>query len=414
MEEKLKEYYYDPKFGFLSNDKFYRRLKEDGVKVTRAQVNQFINRQLTAQITKPVRKQKVFNTIVSGGPGLNYQLDIIVYDRYEFNHYKYIMCVIDVYSRYASARAMTNRTMATIIQNIKSIFDEMGPPENLNCDNEFNTKEFNELMKEYKVRMWYSQPNEENKNSIVERFNRTISSMIQKWRQGTGSYDWAKVLPKLIENYNNSWHRTIKATPAQVWNNKIANSQKVIRLKHVFEDDELVRIKIPKGTFDKGDRLTYSKDLYRVSDVTGNKIWLEDEEGNVLERWYKPNELIHVEQVDEPRLSKDEEVHVKQKKTKKLNKDLKKEGIATHNIVEGTRQRVIIPPESKKPTAKKKKSQQTNVFNVLSIHDRKMLPAGDFSLVEWEGYPNKKDWTWERTSQIKHTPAFKDWNVNNG
>ncbi len=39
----------------------------------------------------------------------NYQMDIIVYNRYEYHKYKYILVVIDIYSRFAQARAMTNR-----------------------------------------------------------------------------------------------------------------------------------------------------------------------------------------------------------------------------------------------------------------------------------------------------------------
>ena len=44
------------------------------------------------------------------------------------------MC-IDVYSRYLQARAMTNRRMETIIDNINDIFKTMGKPANLNADN---------------------------------------------------------------------------------------------------------------------------------------------------------------------------------------------------------------------------------------------------------------------------------------
>jgi hypothetical protein len=33
----------------------------------------------------------------------------MVYDRYEYHNYKYIFVIVDIYSRYADARAMTNR-----------------------------------------------------------------------------------------------------------------------------------------------------------------------------------------------------------------------------------------------------------------------------------------------------------------
>lgn len=74
-------------------------------------VKDFIRKQYTAQLNKPQMKPKEFSTIVSRGPRNNYQMDILVYDRYEFHKYKYILVVIDVYSRYAMAEAMTSRKL---------------------------------------------------------------------------------------------------------------------------------------------------------------------------------------------------------------------------------------------------------------------------------------------------------------
>ena len=55
-------------------------------------------------------------------------MDIMIYDRYEFRKYKYILVIIDIHSRYVKARAMTNRENQTIIKNIDEILNEMGKP----------------------------------------------------------------------------------------------------------------------------------------------------------------------------------------------------------------------------------------------------------------------------------------------
>jgi hypothetical protein len=103
------------------------------------------------------------------------------------------LVVIDVYSRYVAARALTNRRIASIIEMVKECFEELGgPPQNMNCDNEFNNGEFNKFMSDEGIRMWYSEPDEINKNAIVERFNRTLALLIQRWRVGSGSHDWLK------------------------------------------------------------------------------------------------------------------------------------------------------------------------------------------------------------------------------
>ena len=75
---------------------------------------------------------------------------------------------------------MTNCNIEMIMNAVRSCFLEMGVPQNINCDNEFNTKQFNQLMKEENIRVWYSIPDEINKNSIVKRFNRTLALLIQR------------------------------------------------------------------------------------------------------------------------------------------------------------------------------------------------------------------------------------------
>ncbi|XP_044012081.1 uncharacterized protein LOC122855011 [Aphidius gifuensis] len=53
-------------------------------------------------------------------------------------------------------------------------------------------------------------------SSIVERFNRTIKNKLYFEFSLQGTYKWVKILPKLIEQYNNTKHRTIKMAPAKV------------------------------------------------------------------------------------------------------------------------------------------------------------------------------------------------------
>ena len=55
------------------------------------------------------------------------QMDILVYDRYELHKYKYILVVIDVYSRYVGAKSMTNRSLDTVMFNFDKIIDELEP-----------------------------------------------------------------------------------------------------------------------------------------------------------------------------------------------------------------------------------------------------------------------------------------------
>ncbi len=297
MSGNISSYFYNPKTGFISADKLYKKLLLDGHNVKLKDVKKYLEKQYTNQINKPIKKPKEFNTIYANQNRFNYQMDIMVYDRYTFNNYKYILMVIDVHSRYLSARAMTNRTMPNIIKYTKQIFEEMGAPKNLNLDNEFNKSEFNKLMTQLNIYTHYSDPGEINKNAIVERANRTIAGLIQKWRVATNRYDWNKVLPDIVYNYNHTKHSTIKATPADVWQRKDINKQKIIKKPAIFKVGDKVRLKIKKQVFDKGDVITHSKEVYIIDRIVGNKYQLKDSNQSIIKLKYKDYELSKVEDI---------------------------------------------------------------------------------------------------------------------
>lgn len=339
----IKKAYYNEETGFLSADKLYKKLKKSNPEITKKEVDKFVNNQYAAQITKRITKQKSFNSIVAYYPKQNYQLDILVYDRYEYHKYKYILCVIDVYSRYACCRAMTNRTNLTILDNIKSIFHEMGKPENINCDNEFNKESLNKYFKDNDIITYFSQVNEPYKNAIIERFNGTLAALIQRWRQATNRYDWYNVLNQLVKNYNNTEHRTIKATPQDIFFDNELSGQIFKKVINNFKIGDLVRKKLERSFMSKGDALKYSQDIYEVRKIDGNKLYLKNAENNHdVERFYKPYQLQKISKSEFNEAMKyddDKRIHKSLVKERKINRELKKEGVEKENVTRELRPR---------------------------------------------------------------------------
>ena len=149
----------------------------DILNISRNDIKEFYNKQNITKLMKPIRKPKYFNSYRANYPSHIYQLDIINYSRYKINNYQYILCLIDVYSRLLIARAMTNREMTTIIKNFEDMIDEIGPPYKLQCDNEFNKKDFIEVLQKYDIQTRFSDPYEQFKNPIVERVNGTLQTL---------------------------------------------------------------------------------------------------------------------------------------------------------------------------------------------------------------------------------------------
>ena len=151
------------------------------------------------------------------------------------------------------------------MKNLKDIFskDFKGNPKNINCDNEFNKKEFIDYFTKQGAHLYFSQPDQPFKNSIIERVWRTLAMLLQRMRIETKNFDWAKSLPDAVENYNNTYHRTLHATPEQVFEEKKLNpvERKVVETK--LKKGDRVRIKIEKKAFQKGDIETFSRDIYQ-------------------------------------------------------------------------------------------------------------------------------------------------------
>ena len=334
--DQLKKLYYDPKIGLVDAYKLYLKARDKNINITYKQVQEFLNQQHVHQISKQNYRPKFFSSIVADKIRDEYQIDIMIYDRYEFHNYKYILCVIDIYSRYCCARAMSNRETTTILLNIKDIFKIMGKPKLLSGDNEFNTKIINNYLSDNNISANYSDPNEIQKNSIVERFNKTLAGYIKKLREGLKIYDWPKYLQSLMDNYNNSYHRTIKNTPFNVFFEKGKNNQNIIIVPRKFNINDKVRIKFKKKAFDKGDILYYSKEAYNIDDITRDnynrlKYHLNNDKIYRAKDIAKVSDIIlfHPEDVD----NNEEKEFVENKRTIDLNKQLKKVGINEANIV---------------------------------------------------------------------------------
>ena len=71
----------------------------------------------------------------------------------------------------------------------------------------------------------YSTENE-GKSLVTERGNRTIKRMMWKYFTANNTITYINILPDIIENYNNTYHRSIKCTPTF--------AQQTSRHEHVF------------------------------------------------------------------------------------------------------------------------------------------------------------------------------------
>lgn len=133
------------------------------------------------------------------------------------NNMKYILTAINVFSKKGYARPVKNKTGPEVTKAMESILKSLGHPiRNLHVDDgkEFYNKHMKELLKNRNIHMYSTFTTK--KAAICERFNRTLKNKMWKEFSYRGSFKWVDKLQSLIDEYNESKHRTIKMKPNDV------------------------------------------------------------------------------------------------------------------------------------------------------------------------------------------------------
>ena len=164
--------------------------------------------QLANELLKPVRrrfdKRTVFVKQVDG----IWTADLVDMSLFSRSNkgYKYLLTVIDVFRKYGWIVPLKTKTGKEVAQAFRKLFLN-GHPSHLWTDKgtEFYNQQLKAVLTANNV-MLYSTGNEE-KSSVVERWNRTIKNII--WKYFTANID---VLPSIVETYKNTYHRSIKLT----------------------------------------------------------------------------------------------------------------------------------------------------------------------------------------------------------
>jgi transposase InsO family protein len=125
-----------------------------------------------------------------------------------------ILTVIDLFSKYAFCIPLKNKTSQSIIDAFEYIFKTSNrKPKKLWSDlgSEFTNKLFKNFCNKEGIEIYHTF--NEGKAVIIERFNRTLKEKMYFNFTLSGNKHWVDLLPKVVNDYNNSFHRTIKMTP---------------------------------------------------------------------------------------------------------------------------------------------------------------------------------------------------------
>ncbi len=153
---------------------------------------------------------------------------------------------------------------------MSEVMSRLGVPEMIYCDegSEFNNAPFKKLCNDVGIKLVFTIRHA----PIVERFNRTLKEMLHKYLQSTNTKTIVNVLPKIVKNYNNSYHSMIGMTPNEVNEDTMHIAQinlirKLHRVPYVeYKVGGKVRVQVKPKSFMKGYKPKYSKTVYEITD----------------------------------------------------------------------------------------------------------------------------------------------------
>lgn len=234
---------------------------------------------LVNELHRDARKNFVRRSTQMRGINDTLQADLVEIIPYasENKNMKYILTVINIFSKKAFARPLRNKTGAEVTKAMKSILDSINHPiKNLHVDmgKEFYNKSMDSLLRQAKIKRYSTYTTK--KAAIVERFNRTLKGRMWKSFSFCGKYKWIDKLQNLITEYNNTRHRTIKMAPNKVTHQ---NEQMLldtvynyvwnlgVKFKPKFKVGDFVRLSKYKHIFEKSYTPNWTTEIFKVRKI---------------------------------------------------------------------------------------------------------------------------------------------------
>ena len=167
--------------------------------------------QLAEELHKPVTKKFPRRKVYVSGVDKIWAADLVDVKTFsKFNGgIKYLLAVIDIFSKYGWMVPLKDKTGRSVAAALKRIFKERKPTKMwVDKGKEFYNKDVQALIE------LYSTENEE-KSSVVERWNRTMKEKMWKYFSANSTRKYIDVLDQMVDDYNHSKHSSIKMTPVE-------------------------------------------------------------------------------------------------------------------------------------------------------------------------------------------------------
>ena len=235
------------------------------------------NEQLAEELHKPIirkfEKRKVYSTFKDNIWGADLA-DMQLLSKYN-KGIRFLLCAIDIFSKYAWVVPLKDKKCISIVKAFQIILKQSNRKPNkiwVDKGSEFYNDYFKKWLRDNDIVM-YSTHNE-GKSVVAERFIRTLKGKIYKYMTSISKNVYIDKSDDIMDEYNNTYHTTIKMKPIDVKDNTYFNTSKEINIKDPkFKVGDHVRISKYKNIFAKGYMPNWSEEVFVIKKVKNSVPW---------------------------------------------------------------------------------------------------------------------------------------------
>ena len=194
--------------------------------------------------------------------------------------YRYVLVIIDNFSKYGWTVPLKNKNTQTIKNSFENILiSSKRSPILIETDRDrgFYSNVFQDFLNKNNIKL-YSR-NSSYGAVFAERFNRTIRDLLKKPVFEKGDTNWIDILSTVTKQYNNRSHSSTKLSPKDaslkknegfVYKNLLDKRKKI---KSKFQINNLVRTAdLRDKYFLKSDTTNWSFKLYKITEIINDTI----------------------------------------------------------------------------------------------------------------------------------------------
>lgn len=287
-QDYLQSLYFDPfnPGSYESPERLYQSVRDDGeFSISKEQIDKWLREDVESYyLNRKVQRHFQRGRVMVSGIDDQWEADLADFQKYskENEDFKYLLFVIDVFSRFLWVEPLKDKTSNEIVSAFDSIlFETHRHPKRLRTDaaTDFTSSGFQKLMRMENINHFVT--HSEKQANYVERVIQTMKKKIFRYMVAQNKEKYINVLEDMVNAYNNTWHSGIQERPADVtaakqnklwwqmyWPNKPYKPKRGPKKKvhFKFKLGTVVRMSILRSPFQREYNTRWTTELFKISD----------------------------------------------------------------------------------------------------------------------------------------------------